>query len=161
MCEKTGNGAPARPGAISRCFRTETSIRHQSPLIFPEPPSLQHDEYKNCWVIDKTGPAEPCEARTEDLFCISIISPSSITLSLSFWQHWISGAFLVLITGIYHWYLAERSKIEARPGLFSTCCKICMGHGTKDWIIWFIQELSPVLMLIVYLLYNFKLYKGN
>ena len=157
-------GPQPRPGAISRCFRTETSIRHQSPLIFPEPPSLQHDEYKNCWVIDKTGPAEPCEARTEDLFCISIISPSSITLSLSFWQHWISGAFLVLITGIYYWYLAERSKIEARPGLFSTCFKICMGHGghgTKDWIIWFIQELSPVLMLIVYLLYNFKLYKGN
>ena len=120
-------GPQPRPGAISRCFRTETSIRHQSPLIFPEPPSLQHDEYKNCWVIDKTGPAEPCEARTEDLFCISIISPSSITLSLSFWQHWISGAFLVLITGIYYWYLAERSKIEARPGLFSTCFKICMG----------------------------------
>ena len=125
-------GPQPRPGAISRCFRTETSIRHQSPLIFPEPPSLQHDEYKNCWVIDKTGPAEPCEARTEDLFCISIISPSSITLSLSFWQHWISGAFLVLITGIYYWYLAERSKIEARPGLFSTCFKYVWDMGSFD-----------------------------
>ena len=56
-CEKTRRGP--WPGAISRCFRTETSIRHQSPLIFPKPPpALQHDEYKNWWVIDKTGPVE-------------------------------------------------------------------------------------------------------
>ena len=50
--------------AISRCFRTETSIQHQSPLILPtHPPSLQHDKYingnwENGMVIDKPGPAE-------------------------------------------------------------------------------------------------------
>ena len=62
-------------------------------------------------------------------------------------------------TGIYYWYLAERSKIEARPGLFSTCFKICMGLRIESFNSF--KSYPHVPMLIVYLLYNFKLYKGN
>ena len=65
------------------------SPRSSSPS---RPPALQHDEYKNWWVIDKTGPVE-------DRGFILHINYRAIfhySQPLSFWQHWISGAFLVL-----------------------------------------------------------------